>query len=209
MLAILRGRRKLRLFAICCCHRLIPLFPDLRACVEAADQFADGHIGRRRLRAVCHDYLNREVRYGYFNPGPVGFARAAVFDLIVNYCLTHRPSPRSMDAAISAVVAATCRWWWVWRKRATRRVEELAQCQFLREILGPFHHASFDDAWRTPRVVTLAQAIYDGRTFDRLPELADGLEEAGCADDEILAHCRSPGPHVRGCWVLDLILGKE
>jgi hypothetical protein len=57
-------------------------------------------------------------------------------------------------------------------------------------------------------VVKLAQAIYDDRAFDRLPILADALEDAGCHDAGILAHCRGPGPHVKGCWVVDLLLGK-
>jgi hypothetical protein len=54
----------------------------------------------------------------------------------------------------------------------------------------------------------LAEAIYEERAFDRMPILADALEEAGCADADVLRHCRDPGPHVRGCWVLDLILDK-
>ena len=55
----------------------------------------------------------------------------------------------------------------------------------------------------------LAGAIYDERAFDRLPVLGDALEDAGCADAAILAHCRGPGEHVRGCWVVDLLLGKS
>jgi hypothetical protein len=58
-------------------------------------------------------------------------------------------------------------------------------------------------------VIALAEAIYDERAFDRLPILADALEEAGCTNADILNHCRQPGEHVRGCWVVDLILGKE
>ena len=58
-------------------------------------------------------------------------------------------------------------------------------------------------------VSTLACGVYDERAFDRLPILADALEEAGCDDPEILKHCRGEGPHVRGCWALDLLLGKE
>lgn len=61
-------------------------------------------------------------------------------------------------------------------------------------------------AWNNTTVPRLAQAIYDGRAFDRLPILADTLEDAGCTDQDILAHCRSGGEHVRGCWVLDLLL---
>jgi hypothetical protein len=55
----------------------------------------------------------------------------------------------------------------------------------------------------------LARGIYDDRAFDRLPILADALIDAGCDDEAILGHCRGPGPHVRGCWVADLVLGKE
>jgi hypothetical protein len=65
-----------------------------------------------------------------------------------------------------------------------------------------------DPAWRTPAVLQLAQALYDDRAFDQLPILADALEEAGCTSRDVLDHCRGPGPHVRGCWVVDLVLGK-
>jgi hypothetical protein len=58
-------------------------------------------------------------------------------------------------------------------------------------------------------VVKLAELIYDDRVFNRLPVLADALEKAGCQSADILAHCRSEVPHVRGCWVIDLLLGKE
>jgi hypothetical protein len=64
-------------------------------------------------------------------------------------------------------------------------------------------------AWNDGTIVKLAQAIYDERAFDRLPVVADALEEASCTNADILAHCRGPGPHVRGCWAVDLILGKE
>ena len=55
----------------------------------------------------------------------------------------------------------------------------------------------------------IAESIYDHRAFERLPALADALAEAGCSNPDILSHCRGPGPHVRGCWVVDLVLGKE
>jgi hypothetical protein len=55
----------------------------------------------------------------------------------------------------------------------------------------------------------MAQAIYDERAFDRMPNLADALEETGCTNQDILSHCREPGEHARGCWVVDLVLGKE
>ena len=57
--------------------------------------------------------------------------------------------------------------------------------------------------------VALARAVYEDRAFARLPLLGDALMDAGCADDHLLAHCRRGGPHVRGCWAVDLVLGKE
>jgi hypothetical protein len=64
-------------------------------------------------------------------------------------------------------------------------------------------------AWNGGTVVKLAEAIYAGRAFDRMPILADALEEAGCADANFLDHCREPGPHALGCWIVDLLLGKR
>ena len=82
----------------------------------------------------------------------------------------------------------------------------------LRDVIGnPFRSVSVLPswlAWNDGAIRKMAQAIYDGRAFDRLPLLADALEEAGCADADILSHCREPGEHVRGCWVVDLLLGK-
>ncbi len=83
----------------------------------------------------------------------------------------------------------------------------------LRDVVGnPYRLVTVDRAWlvwKDTCVVRLAQTIYADRTFDRLPILADALEDAGCDNADILAHCRSPEPHVRGCWVVDLLLGKE
>ena len=88
--------------------------------------------------------------------------------------------------------------------------ERQAQVAILRCIMGPLplRPVSLDPTWRTPAVLHLAQAIYDDRAFDQLPILADALEEAGCTSRDVLDHCRSPGPHVRGCWAVDSVLGK-
>jgi hypothetical protein len=89
-----------------------------------------------------------------------------------------------------------------------RRIEAAV----LRDLFGnPIRSTRIDPAWLTwngGTIPKLAQAVYDDRAFDRLPVLADALEEAGCTNTEILAHCRGPGPHVRGCWAVDLLLGK-
>ena len=74
---------------------------------------------------------------------------------------------------------------------------------------NPFRPVTFDPRWRTSDVVGLARAIYDDKAFERMPILADALMDAGCEEEQIIAHCRGDGPHVRGCWVVDLVLGKE
>jgi hypothetical protein len=85
-----------------------------------------------------------------------------------------------------------------------------AQAALLRDLFGnPFRPVGIAGPWLTPDVAALAQAIYDGRLFGNLPVLADALEEAGCADRELVAHLRGPGPHVLGCWALDAVLGKH
>ena len=87
--------------------------------------------------------------------------------------------------------------------------EQAAQCERLRDVVGnPFRPVAVDPNWLTAGVVRLTREIYEERTYDRLPILADALEQAGCTNADVLAHCRGPGPHVRGCWVLDLMFGK-
>jgi len=82
--------------------------------------------------------------------------------------------------------------------------------QVVREVFGnPLRTVVLDPTWRPPEIVTLARLIYDTQTFDRLPVLADALEGTGCDNADILEHCRQRGTHVRGCWVVDLLLGRE
>ena len=84
-----------------------------------------------------------------------------------------------------------------------------AYCSPIRDIFGnPFRPVAFDPSWRTEAAVGIARGIYEDRAFERMPILADALEEAGCCNVDILSHCREPGEHVRGCWVVDLVLGK-
>jgi hypothetical protein len=83
-------------------------------------------------------------------------------------------------------------------------------CDIARCVFGnPFRPITADPAWLTSTVKQIAEAIYQDRAFDRLPVLADALEEAGCDRAEILDHCRSGVEHVLGCWIVDLLLGKE
>lgn len=80
---------------------------------------------------------------------------------------------------------------------------------YLRDIFGnPFRPVAFDPEWRTSTVVAVARGMYENRDFSPIPLLADALQDTGCENETILNHCRSAGSHVRGCWVLEMILGK-
>ena len=81
----------------------------------------------------------------------------------------------------------------------------------LRDVAGPrpFRPVSLLLCMATDTALSLARQMYESRDFSAMPILADALQDAGCDNDDILDHCRGPGPHVRGCWVVDLVLGKE
>ena len=182
--------RKLRLFACACC-RLIPGFwdsaPD-REQIEFAELDADGLIDPDTPFPDEEMWDIRWYRRDEWNSATRAIAshRDELWD-------RHKLHDKPED------------------ERARILEEgEMALANLLREVLGnPFRPVSVDPAWLTSTVVTLANGIYEQRAFDRMPILADALQDAGCENADILDHCRGSGPHVRGCWVVDLLLGKS
>ncbi len=187
LLAHLKDRaspRKLRLFAVACSRRMWPWIDPLgQLAVEVAEQFADGHARPEQMRAA---------RLACQGAG----AQAAWYAALSN------PAIAARNAALSAQSAASL----LGRNEAE---ELLAQAQLVREIFGNPFQVLEPCLLLATTTAPLAQAIYDNRAFERLPELADALHETGCRDPEILSHCRTPKQHVRGCWVLDLILQRD
>jgi hypothetical protein len=209
MLDSLAGRassRKLRLFACACCRRIWPLLVVGRSvrAVKAAEGYADGLVDRAALAAANslapHTGPDNELE-AEDAPWLYDAANAA------HSASLPETGPQDMLEIAQAVSAHTY--------AATRGAndEDAVQSAHLRDIFGnPFRRVKSKRSWRTwngGTVPKLAQVIYDERRFHDLPVLADALEEAGCADEDILAHCRQPGEHVRGCWVIDLLLGKD
>jgi hypothetical protein len=205
LLAILRcfmnafvSRRKRRLFACACCRLLEPLLSDPRSrqAIETAEQFAEElrtHVELRDARLEAF-YAARETRGA---DDIHHAARAAQFAVA-----------EDIDLAVEEVIRCTILALW-----PTRRDEVQAmQCDIIRDLLGdPRRVVRCDAAWRTwnyGTVMKIATTIEAERRFAEMPILADALEEAGCTDREILDHCRVATPHVRGCWVLDHLLGK-
>jgi hypothetical protein len=207
MFQYLRGHasdRKLRLFAVACCRRLGPLLQDPRitTALDVAERHADGTATQAGLEAALRDATQAQRAQ---RRKALLFAYAAVMDAC---------GPGGLGAAEKAAwaeaAATDSRVTYGDYVRRTRPDLYAALAALLREVMGnPFHPVSVDLSWLTPAVVRRAQRIYDGRAFGRLAALAGALEEAGCTDADILTHCRSAGPHVRGCWALDLMLGKE
>jgi hypothetical protein len=204
MLDALRGRaseRKLRLFAVACCRGIWHLLADerSRAAIAVIEQYADGLVGRERLVAARDGA--REAKRRFPVPAQVrawraaGAVQDATRDMARSAALNSAAeSGRAMDAGDTNH----------WDAEAMRSRAALLRC-----IVGnPFRPETEDPAWMTPSVVALAKAIYDERAFDRLDELADTLQGAGCNNAAFLAHCRDPGEHARGCWVVDSILRK-
>jgi hypothetical protein len=190
----LRGRaseRKLRLFACACCRRLWHLLGDARsrAAVEMAERYADGLATEVELAAV-------HVEAGAAVPAQPASWSAASHAAYLAFVTAAAHAPYAARQVAGGVP---------WGAGARR--------ELLREVIGnPFRPARLDPAWLcwdAGTVRRLALGIYEERAFERLPVLGDALEEAGCADETLLAHCRGGALHVRGCWLVDLLLGKD
>jgi hypothetical protein len=200
------GRRRLRLFACACCRHLekegLAFDEPLRQALKVAEDDADGRLHWRRLNQACA-HAEEARRGGVWMEAPAELAFAATM------LDPGDAASRTADAA-----AEVYAWMCVPREsyEAARARVETAFVRYLRDIFGnPFRTVSVNPAWlrwHDRAVPKLARAFYDERAFDRLSVLADALEEAGCTDAGLLGHCRGPGPHAKGCWVVDLLLGK-
>jgi hypothetical protein len=195
-----KNHRKLRLWACACCRRLGDLLADSRSqnAVAAAERLADGLAGKEEVRKA-REAAQRVPRIRQKLRGtPAEWAASAPVFLL-------HPSAAEFSQTATIRAAAALEQGGV----TTRDAEERVQFALLRDVFGnPFRPVAFDPGWRTSAAVALAQAAYDSRDFSVMPVLADALEEAGCAHANLLAHCRGDGPHARGCWVIDLLLGK-
>jgi hypothetical protein len=189
--------RKLRLFACACCRWLLQASGDGRQefpAVERAEDLAEGEASFescRKARESAPSWERAALEYCPWTAARWTAVRVA-----------HRAGRGATDPR-SDVPPGPPR---VERERAAM----IAQTDLLREIFGnPLQPIEFPVTWRTVDVVDLARAIHTDRAFDRLPILGDALLDAGCDHEEILEHCRVEASHVRGCWVVDLALGKS
>jgi hypothetical protein len=190
--------RKPRLFACACCRQVWHLLTDDRSrrAVEVTERFVDGEATEEEWAAARAAARSAAGHTDWDNYAPSSPSRA-----LAAWQAAMAAGDAAWDAAWDAAGAAP------W-DAATKQ-----QAPLLRDIVGnPFRPVTLAPAvlaWQGGTVGKLAEGIYEERAFDRLPILADALEDAGCTDRAILDHCRGPGPHARGCWVVDLVLGKQ
>lgn len=190
------SNRKRRLFAVACCRRVWNRLKDerLRKAIEAAEQHADQLRTDEELTEAMQAASALAPRTGWRVEAAVGWC-----------CCGSATPTDDMVQMGQYVIRHIC---------GVAPREGHAQTKLFRDIFGnPFHPPpTIEPAWLTwndGAVVKLAKEIYDQRAFERMAELGDALEKAGCKDADILKHCRQGEAHVRGCWVVDLLLGKE
>jgi hypothetical protein len=119
--------------------------------------------------------------------------------LAVAYAASYIDNPEPDDLSVGAVLD----------QLRDSGVYSASLAHLLRDIIGnPFRPVTADPTWLTSTVTALAKQMYESRDFTAMPILADALQDAGCDHADILAHCRGDGPHVRGCWVVDLVLSR-
>lgn len=201
MIEVVRGKgspRLWRLFAVACARNVTGSLPEAaRDVLRVAERFADGAATAQELRyaraqtayrlAVSEEY-RQEVSSNFFWDEPFAAAHLA---------------RRAAEAGLTCVADEV----------GADSVDRLFLLPYLlREIFGnPSRWADLDPAWLAHgdgAARKVAETNYEGRSFESLPVLADALEDAGCADDALLAHLRSRGPHFLGCWALDFVLDK-
>ncbi len=208
----LAADRKLRLFSVAACEPLRRLVgdPGVLGALDTAEAFADGRIDAAEL-AAAYDAAWADFRARHDDGGQPVPREVSAAEIVCLYPLgqdPHRDRARyhTDDESPYALLVAT-----FIDHPAPREKHAPRLARLLREVFGPlpFREVAAEPGWFTSDVVALAEGIYEERAFDRLPILTDALQDAGCENEEVLQHCRVEGwEHVRGCWVVDLLLGR-
>jgi hypothetical protein len=173
--------------------------------IDTAEEFADGEVGEWKLRHV-RSQLEPQIRHwGAWTAGQ------ALVDLLDPHAgIAARDSLQKITSFRFVFASEGLRNSEAYQAASERDQEKDRLIGLHRCIFGnPFRPVSFP-SWRTDTALSLARRMYDSHDFGAMPILADALQDAGCENEDILSHCRDVSTtHVRGCWVVDLVLGKE
>jgi hypothetical protein len=211
------SERKFRLFACgsCRCVGDAPTESRYETALAIAEHFADGNATDYEMRNASRtlefaegtiesavfiathyrfDIPSHLIRYRLLDIDRFIGDDPRIHEIIAN---NMRFPPEAAAVAVRNILLA--------RPAADETLTALLRCTFG----NPFRPVTLDPRWLSSTVIDLARTIYEERVWERMPILADALMDAGCDSDEIINHCRGPGPHVRGCFVVDLLTGRE
>jgi hypothetical protein len=213
MLEYLQGRaseRKLRLFACNCIRNNWNLVTNAysRRWVEVEEAYIDGKLERAELVAALADRGQGEtddnIRWAEQMASDAYYHAISCALSVARHAFQSDPNMNDAKPNISEGFLVPT-------MVDESSKERAKQTRLLCELLGPlpFHPVTLNPAWLTPTVKQLAAVIYEERQSDKMPILADALLDAGCDNEEVLKHCQNGGEHVRGCWVIDILLDKH
>jgi hypothetical protein len=186
-------QRRVRLLCCAFAHSVSRFALDVRTqtALELADRYAEGAVSDAERKAA-----RKTIQELRLSLAPRSSRRA---NAVVYYALGKRAST---DLSAAAAMA--------WEAVYNDPNERLRQVEIVRDVVGnPFRPVAFAPEWRTDTAIAIARGMYESRDFSPMPILADALQDAGCENAEVLNHCRDAEQvHVRGCWVVDLVLSK-
>ncbi len=221
------NERKLRLFLYACCRRIELSLVDhrSRAALSGLERYIEGQLDHDDLASLqsladeARETIERPLYVeGILRANAESSAACAILCAVSpDLAITQTASYTTSSLTSAAYCARESLAGTVYRNTksseqaiAADKAESVVQAALLCDIVGnPFRPVSFSHTWRTSTAIALASQMYESREFGAMPILADALQEAGCDNADMLDHCRGLGPHVRGCWVVDLVLGKE
>jgi hypothetical protein len=198
-----KGRRKLRLFGCGCCQVIRDYWHDplLAKAVEIAERFAEGQATKVEMEKVNLRLM--PLTLGGYLPEHAGAQQRTVAAMAQVTTVLAAFVAAAGVVTFPLPLAGYCGD----EQEGNQTIRRILRCVFG----NPFRPLGVNKTWlrwNDGTVPKIAQGIYEERAFDRMPILADALLDSGCDNEDLLAHCRSAGPHVRGCWALDLLLGK-
>jgi hypothetical protein len=213
--------RKVALYVAALCRQVWDELPWIcRTLVEITERAAEGEFDVSRLRPPIATLADRlwQSAFRVRNQSHVVFPIAELSRLESSLIQLGFAKPPDADDHVctltgerfSAIIQHI--WGLAWPMRGQPRLPfHLHSLSLLWDIAGdPYRPTKFKPEWRTDTVLSLARQMYEAREFSAMPILADALQDAGCNHDAMLNHCRDTSlTHVRGCWVVDLVLGKE
>jgi hypothetical protein len=219
LLLQIKSRRKLKLFALACCRSIEDSLPDPRCrrvlaiaekCIDGLATMPEWESAYEDSKLAMDGFQQMLNEKGMVGPETHCAAAHAADTLIaIGHSEMCQHTNEIFAQSIRQIVCNSELEHWLQDRQCGKQNHARWQANALTDIIGPSELPEFDPEWRTSATVSLAQFMYESRDFSRMPILKNALRDSGCSRVDILDHCQSESLHVKGCWVLELVLGKE